>query len=88
MNFSEYQLKSRITAIYPNIGTNIVYPTLGLCGETGEVAEKIKKIIGLFHVKESYYVKLSREYIEKIEGFGELGTLYELRENLNQLEKE
>ena len=45
MNFKEYQEKARSTAIYPNIGSNFIYPTLGLCGESGEVAEKIKKII-------------------------------------------
>ena len=45
MNFNEYQVKARSTAIYPNIGENIIYPTLGLCGESGEVAEKVKKII-------------------------------------------
>jgi NTP pyrophosphatase (non-canonical NTP hydrolase) len=45
MEFSEYQKKSRETAIYPNQGDNFVYPTLGLVGESGEVAEKIKKII-------------------------------------------
>ncbi len=45
MNFSEYQEKSRKTAIYPNIGNNWIYPTLGLCDESGEVAGKIKKII-------------------------------------------
>lgn len=45
MNFEEYQKKSRVTAKYPDAGKNYVYPTLGLCGESGEVAEKIKKII-------------------------------------------
>ncbi len=45
MTFQEYQEKSRKTALYPNVGNNFVYPTLGLAGETGEVAEKIKKVI-------------------------------------------
>ena len=45
MNFTAYQNLAKKTAIYPNIGNNIQYPTLGLCGETGEVAEKVKKII-------------------------------------------
>jgi NTP pyrophosphatase (non-canonical NTP hydrolase) len=45
MNFNEYQEKARGTAIYPNLGNNIYYPTLGLCGESGEVAEKIKKVM-------------------------------------------
>lgn len=45
LTFVKYQLESRETAIYPNIGHDYVYPVLGLCGEAGEVAEKIKKII-------------------------------------------
>lgn len=45
MDFKEYQKKSRKTAIYPQVGRNYVYPTLGLAGESGEVAEKIKKVI-------------------------------------------
>ncbi len=45
MTFEEYQKKSRQTAKYPDAGNNFIYPTLGLCGEAGEVAEKIKKII-------------------------------------------
>lgn len=45
MNFEEYQKKSRKTAIYPNAGENFIYPTLGLSGEAGEVAEKIKKVL-------------------------------------------
>lgn len=45
MTISEYQRQSRATAIYPDAGNNLLYPTLGLCGETGEVAEKIKKML-------------------------------------------
>ena len=45
MDFREYQIKSRQTAIYPNKDNNFVYPVLGLTGEAGEVAEKIKKTI-------------------------------------------
>lgn len=45
MQFNEYQEFTASTAVYPNIGNNIVYPTLGLAGESGEVAEKVKKMI-------------------------------------------
>lgn len=45
MTFSEYQRSSRETAVYPDLGKNFIYPTLGLAGEAGEVAEKVKKII-------------------------------------------
>lgn len=42
MTFNDYQLAARGTAIYP---TPITYPALGLCGESGEVAEKVKKYL-------------------------------------------
>ena len=44
MDFSEYQNKARRTAGYPTIGHRVIYPTLGLANEAGEVAGKIKKI--------------------------------------------
>lgn len=44
MDFEEYQKESRKTAEYPKIGRNFIYPTLGITGEAGEVAEKVKKI--------------------------------------------
>jgi len=45
MNFNEYQDECAKVAVYPNRLNNFIYPALGLCGESGEVAEKIKKII-------------------------------------------
>jgi len=43
-DFDYYQRASRKTAIYPAIGHPVIYPSLGLVGEAGEVAGKIKKI--------------------------------------------
>jgi len=45
LDFNLYQRQARKTAIYQNLGNNFVYPTLGLTGKAGEVAEKIKKVI-------------------------------------------
>lgn len=44
MTFNDYQKEANKTAIYPDRGHNFVYPVLGILGEAGEVAEKIKKI--------------------------------------------
>lgn len=45
MNFDEYQKLTSTTAIYPKIGNNIYYPALALAGESGEVCDKISKIM-------------------------------------------
>lgn len=45
MDFNTYQQAAAKTAVYPDLGNNFVYPTLGLVGEAGEVAEKIKKVL-------------------------------------------
>jgi NTP pyrophosphatase (non-canonical NTP hydrolase) len=44
MNFEEYQSEASRTALYPNRLKNLEYPTLGLAGEAGEVANVVKKI--------------------------------------------
>jgi NTP pyrophosphatase (non-canonical NTP hydrolase) len=47
LSFAEYQQRSQSRAVYPDAGsrTNFAYPALGLCGESGEVAEKVKKLL-------------------------------------------
>jgi NTP pyrophosphatase (non-canonical NTP hydrolase) len=61
MDFNEYQTKSRNTAGYPDIGHPIIYPTLGLVNEAGEVAGKIKKV---FRDKEGKISEETREALK------------------------
>lgn len=42
MDIDVYQKTARTTAIYKQ---PIIYPTLGLAGEAGECAEKVKKLL-------------------------------------------
>lgn len=44
MTFEEYQNEAKTTALYPRRLSNLEYPTLGLAGEAGEVANVVKKI--------------------------------------------
>ena len=44
LTLTEYQNAAATTAIYP-ASVQILYPTLGLAGEAGEVANKVKKIV-------------------------------------------
>lgn len=44
LTLNDYQDAAKSTAIYPG-DFEIIYPTLGLTGEAGEVADKVKKVI-------------------------------------------
>ena len=44
MKFEEYEEIVKQTAVYPKTH-KILYPALGMAGEAGEVANKVKKII-------------------------------------------
>ena len=43
-DFNSYQRSAASTAIYPATA-KIMYPALGLAGEAGEVANKVKKLV-------------------------------------------
>jgi len=46
MNLSDYQEAAEKTAVYPKMSDEgLYYVTMGLVGEAGEVANKVKKLI-------------------------------------------
>ena len=62
MDFNKYQETAVETAIYPDTH-RILYPALGMAGEAGEVANKVKKIIrdGTENLPEDWKDQLASE---------------------------
>ena len=60
MNFNEYQEMAKTTAIYDRKHA-VLYPALGLAGEAGEVANKVKKLI-----RDGY--EKNKDYREEVAG--------------------
>ena len=67
MQLNDYQRKSVEFAIYPH-SHSILYPALGLAGEAGEVANKVKKFIRDGYDQENFEQK-------KIELASEIGDV-------------
>ena len=67
MEMNEYQRKSIEFAIYPK-SHRILYPALGLAGEAGEVANKVKKFVRDGYDQETFEQK-------KIELAAEIGDV-------------
>ena len=44
MTFNDYQYTALKNKVY-GYGTEVVYPALGLAGESGEVVDKVKKVL-------------------------------------------
>lgn len=61
MEFNKYQYDAVSLAIYGQ-GNAIIYPVLGLTGEAGEVADKIKKVL---RDKEGIFDNATKEEIAK-----------------------
>lgn len=64
MTINEYQEAAARTAIYPGRGTQrgLEYAVMGLCGEAGELANKVKKLMrGDKHMTDEIRADLIKE---------------------------
>jgi NTP pyrophosphatase (non-canonical NTP hydrolase) len=61
LTFDEYAEQAKATAVYPT-DRGLEYAVLGLCGEAGELANKVKKILrGDYKLSEEVRLDLTSE---------------------------
>ncbi len=80
MNFNEYQENAATTAVYPDRGEvgGIMYAALGLNGESGEVAEKIKKMVRDNHSRDEVRESVRKELGDVLWYVAEVATQFSL----------
>ena len=83
MDFNEYQKASRQTAQYPTVGEKFIYPVLGLVGEAGEVAEKIKELFrnNNGHIDEEFKQRLKKELGDVLWYLSQIASEFDLSLN-------
>jgi NTP pyrophosphatase (non-canonical NTP hydrolase) len=68
MNLETYKTMAMVTADYPHYKSNLLYPSLGLLGETGEALNTLKKML-----RDDKSTTLTKERRLKLKG--ELGDV-------------
>ncbi len=88
MDFEEYQKKAKETAVYPKLEPSWIYPSLGLAGESGEIMEKLKKILrdSNSNDKEERIKELKKEFGDVLWYLSALAT--ELNFSLQEIAEE
>lgn len=66
LTLDDYQVAASHTAIYPYKGKNLVYTVMGLAGEAGELANKVKKLMRSAGLESNVHLKQVEENILKI----------------------
>ena len=72
MELKEYQGKAKQTAIYPK-HAEVLYPLLGLTGEVGELANKLKKLYRDHEASEISIHTIPHNMMQELEG--EMGDI-------------
>ncbi len=79
MTLEEFLAEAKSTAVYPGAGSGDLrefgYLALGLAGESGEVADCVKKILRLGEVEAASESNLGYVRNQKVEAVGELGDV-------------
>ena len=66
MIMNEYQKAAKDTVVYEPIGKVPLYPALGLAGEAGEVANKVKKYIRVDGINAEFNHEEKKELVKEL----------------------